>query len=71
MTREQFEQRAIRNAELRLYLPRGWWGNWGDVRGPDGERVRNSGSRWIASRDGKQRSVHDSRDAAIRKAQKL
>ena len=68
MTRAWFEKRAIRKAEQRLGVARGWWGTYADVHGPAGERVRRSGWVWIVSQDGVVVSRHESRRYAIAKA---
>lgn len=69
--RNLFVAAAIRDAERRLGIPAGWWGTYRDVHGPGGWRVRNSGSGWFLSRNGKRVSGHDSRSFAISKARKL
>ena len=68
MTKEQFVGKAVKNEERRLKLPRGWWGTWRDIYGPEGERVRFSGGGWHVSVDGLRVSSHDSRPYAISKA---
>jgi hypothetical protein len=69
-SREEFEARAIRDAEKAIYAPPGWWGGWRDVHGPSGERVRFTGSAWVFSVEGTTVSRHDSRAFAIGKARK-
>ena len=74
MTRAQFEERAIRQAEKRLGIPAGWWGEYSHVWGPAGEhvyyQVRNR-FIWAVSVDGRLVSRHESRAYAIAKARKL
>lgn len=70
MTRAEFEAKAIRSEEKRLYVPPGWWGTWGDVT--NGKvRVRFSGRCWTISVGGKRVSQHDARGNAISKAKRL
>jgi len=71
VTRKQFEQRAVREAERGIGVPADWWGTWKDVRGPNGERVRFSGRCWTVSLDGQRISQHDSRAYAMRRAKIL
>lgn len=71
MTRQQFEVTALRRAEQALGLPSGWWGNYSDVEGPNGVRVRFSRSCWVLRQHGKIISKHDSRAFAIAKGRKL
>lgn len=72
MTYEQFVARAVREAELKIRAPAGWWGNWRDIASADGRvRVLFSASEWRIRLDDKLVSKHDSRDFAIRKAAKL
>lgn len=68
MTRKTFEAKAIRAAEQQLRIPPGWWGTYRDVQGPEGERVRFSGSYWVARVDGVHIGRYDSRSYAITKA---
>ena len=73
MTRAQFEDRAIREAEIRLGIPVGWWGRYNDVYGPGGEHVYKAGKTfvWTVSLRGRLVSRHDSRAYAIAKARKV
>ncbi len=76
MTRKEFEEKAIREAEKTLHLPEGWWGNYRHLYGPGGIEVRfvsssTSSTYWSARKNGKEVSRHDSRDGAIRKGVKL
>lgn len=73
MTRQEFIERATRAKEKRLGIPPGWWGTWGDVRGPQGQRVTLSRrSRvWIYRHGGREISRHDSRSFAIAKARRV
>ena len=72
MTRQQFEQAAVRRAERSLGLPPGWWGRYDDVHGPAGERVYKVSESfvWAVSFRGKIVSRHDSRAGAIAKARR-
>lgn len=72
MTRAQWVAKLIRDAETKLGVPHGdgWRGTWRDMTN-DLVRVRLSRDAWIVSVAGKQRSRHDSRASAIRKASKL
>ena len=71
MTRAQFEERAIREAEKRLGIPVGWWGTYSNVFGPAGERVYFYAPGWTVKFRGQMVSRHDSRAYAIAKARKL
>ena len=71
MTRGQFEERAIRQAEKRLGIPAGWWGTYSDVWGPAGEHVYLNRFIWAVSLHGRLVSRHDSRAYAIAKARKV
>lgn len=75
MTRQQFIDRATRDAERALHVPPGWWGTYRDVRGPDDQRVHFSGGAWTVARASVSKSGswlrisrHDSRTFALRKA---
>jgi hypothetical protein len=73
-TRKDFERKAIREAERKLGVPAGWWGDYQHVRGPRGVAVRFAASRgghWILRQRGAIVSRHDSRAVAIRKGAKL
>lgn len=72
VTRAQWVAKVVRYAESQLGVPHGagWRGTWRDVTNGKA-RVRLSGSEWVVSVAGKQRSRHDSRTSAIRKARKL
>jgi hypothetical protein len=74
MTRDEFERQAIREAERRLGVPAGWWGDYRHVRGPRGIEirfVRSRGGHWVLRQRGEIVSRHDWRAGAIRKAVKL
>lgn len=71
MTRPEFVERATRDAEKKLSIPRGWWGTWRDVSGPNGQRVLFSAGVWTVSLNGVRISRHDSRPFALRKAAKI
>jgi len=68
----QFEQKTIRDAEIYLGVPVGWWGTYGDVTNGPVRVYRNSTNTcWIVSVRGREVSRHDSREYAIKKARKL
>ena len=71
-TRQDFIERAIRDAERRFALPRDWWGTWTEIHAPLPSKVvlRWSARCWVL-RDGSGGvSRHDSRANAIAKARK-
>lgn len=71
-SREDFVNRAVRNAEKRVCVPAGWWGVYRHVRGPNGVEVRrNRAGGWVLRQHGKLISKHDSRWFAINKARRL
>lgn len=71
MTRRQFIERAVRDAERFLGIPAGWWGKYHDVTN-GGVRVHFTSHRfWRVSIRGRKVSDHDSRAFAIRKAARL
>lgn len=70
MNREQWVEKAVREAERKIGVPRGWWGTWTHVHGP-GVSVRFGGRAWVIRANGRIVSRHDSRVGAIRKAASL
>lgn len=70
-SREEFEKKAIREAEKKLSLPPGWWGTWRRAFGPNGWEVKHIyGGGWSVRKNGVVVSKHDSRQYALKKATK-
>jgi hypothetical protein len=78
MKREEFVAKVVREAEKKLQLPPGWWGNWRHVHGPEGEEVKFNPSRsrvagmsvWVAKVDKIIVAIVNDRAKAISKAKK-
>jgi len=78
MKLEDFVAKAVRQAESKLQIPPGWWGNWRHVQGPEGEEVKFAPSRsralgmsvWVAKVDKIIVAIVNDRAKAIAKAKK-